>query len=86
MGRKVREEVDLGIAIAHALTKPGQIRTSREIAAYANCLPQNIEQIEAKALRKLRVRFGKQLLEHLYELRVRLSGRGDAAKAWRLED
>lgn len=49
-------EVDLGIAVAHTLTKPGQRRELWEIAAFAGCSKQAISQIEQKALAKLRHR------------------------------
>ena len=45
--------IDLGIAICHALTQPGKIRTLEEIAAYADCSKQAISAIEHKALNKL---------------------------------
>lgn len=46
--------VDLGIAISGALLPPGACRTHEEIAAFAGCSKQNIQQLEARALRKLR--------------------------------
>jgi len=49
-------EIDLGIAIAHATTRPGQRRTHREIAAYCGCTWANIWLIEQRALHKLRKR------------------------------
>lgn len=48
--------IDLGIAIAHATTKPGQRRSLREIAAYCDCVYANIWLIEQTALHKLRKR------------------------------
>lgn len=48
--------VDLGIAISGALLPPGKTRTITEIAAFAGCSKQNIEQLENRALRKLRMR------------------------------
>jgi len=48
--------VDLGLAISGALLKPGKTRTHEEIAAFAGCSKQNIEQLEKRALRKLRHR------------------------------
>jgi len=48
--------VDLGLAISGALLKPGQCRTTTEMAAFAGCSKQNIEQLEKRALRKLRHR------------------------------
>jgi hypothetical protein len=48
--------MDLGIAICGALTSPGQVRTTREIAAFAGCTHQAITDIEKKAMRKIRRR------------------------------
>ncbi|TXI84267.1 MAG: hypothetical protein E6Q40_09610, partial [Cupriavidus sp.] len=50
------QDVCLGIAGAHALTAPGQVRTIEEIAAFAGCTKQAIHAIEQKALRKIRRR------------------------------
>lgn len=56
MPHEPKEECCLGIAVAHALTAPGQVRTCEEIAAFAGCTKQAIHVIEQKALRKLRRR------------------------------
>lgn len=48
--------VDLGLAISGALLAPGKTRTCVEIAAFAGCSKQNIEQLEKKALKKIRHR------------------------------
>jgi hypothetical protein len=47
---------DLGLAISGATLQPGKTRTSVEIAAFCGCSKQNIQQIEKRALRKLRNR------------------------------
>jgi hypothetical protein len=52
--RAATRHIDLGIAISGATLAPGKIRTREEIAAYAGCTKQNIEQLEHRALRKLR--------------------------------
>jgi hypothetical protein len=46
--------VDLGLAISGATLAPGKTRTCVEIAAFAGCSKQNIEQLEKRALKKLR--------------------------------
>jgi DNA-directed RNA polymerase sigma subunit (sigma70/sigma32) len=59
-------EIDLGLAIAGATLKPRQTRSRVELAAYAGCSKQYIEQIEINALRKLRhlVLFDSTLKSH----------------------
>jgi SpoU rRNA methylase family enzyme len=47
-------QVDLGLAISGATLPPGKTRTITEIAAFCGCSKQNIEQLENKALKKLR--------------------------------
>ena len=47
---------DLGLAISGALLAPGQTRSINELAAFCGCSKQNIQQIEKRALRKLRHR------------------------------
>jgi len=66
MGYK-KPGVDLGLAISGALLPPGQRRTCVEIAAFAGCSKQNIEQLENRALKKLRSRilFSPELRELL---------------------
>ena len=59
--RAKSDDIDLGLAISHALCKPGQKRTSREIAAFCGCAHQRIEQIEWAALRKLKQRITSKL-------------------------
>lgn len=55
-GPQKTARVTLGIAIAHALCKPGERRTTREIAAFCGCHHNAIFGIELKALQKLRKR------------------------------
>lgn len=45
--------IDLGLAILSAV-RPGEQLTCAEIAAYCDCCPQRINQIEAGALERLR--------------------------------
>lgn len=55
--RKSRQEdMDLGLAILSCLAIPGVPLTQQDIAAFAGCTRQRIEQIENGALRKLRIR------------------------------
>lgn len=54
--RERKERISLGIAICHAQTKPGQVRTHAEIAAYAGCTRTAIQMIEARALMKMKIR------------------------------
>jgi len=49
----INPDIDLGIAIAHALN-PGKQLTCDQIAAYADCSRKRIHQIERKALAKVR--------------------------------
>jgi DNA-directed RNA polymerase sigma subunit (sigma70/sigma32) len=51
-----RHRVDLGLALLRLLIKPGEKLTTYDIAAWAGCERQNIEQIERKALRAVRVK------------------------------
>jgi hypothetical protein len=46
--------VDLGLAISGALLRPGERRQATDIAAFCGCSPQNIRQLETRALKKLR--------------------------------
>lgn len=50
----MKNNVTLGIAIAHATTPPGVIRTLDEIAAFCDCRKSTIHMIETEALKKLR--------------------------------
>jgi hypothetical protein len=52
--------IDLGLAILGATALPGTCHTLDQIAAYCDCAPERIRQIEQKALRKLRRRFHRK--------------------------
>lgn len=51
-----KSQIDLGLAISHALTKEGQRRSCAEIAAFCGCSLQYIQAVEFRALKKLRRR------------------------------
>jgi len=58
--------IDLGIAILHALALPGISYGRDEIAAFAGCSRSRIQQIEAKALKKVLRRLGRHTFaDHL---------------------
>lgn len=52
-GEEKSKRIDLGLAIL-AATRPGERLTCAEIAAYCNCCPERINQIEHTALERLR--------------------------------
>jgi hypothetical protein len=56
-----RPHIDEGIAILHALTKPGQRRSLKEIAEAAGCAKSLIQYHEQTALKKLRERLRRKL-------------------------
>jgi DNA-directed RNA polymerase sigma subunit (sigma70/sigma32) len=47
------------LTILAATSKPGTEHTCEEIAAYCDCMAANINHIERRALRKLRLRLRK---------------------------
>jgi hypothetical protein len=49
-----RDRIDLGIAILGILIKPGECLTKYDIAAFADCTKQNIDQIERSAIAKVK--------------------------------
>jgi hypothetical protein len=58
--------IDLGLAILASTSEPPH--TSRTIAAYCGCSRQRIQQIEQKALRKLRAAFYRdRILKEAFE-------------------
>jgi DNA-directed RNA polymerase sigma subunit (sigma70/sigma32) len=57
--------IDLGLAILASTSDPP--RTSRTIAAYCGCSRQCIQQIEQKALRKLRALYRNRMLSEAFE-------------------
>lgn len=75
MARPLRSRIDLGLAVLRAKTPPGHPpRTQEEIAAWAGCSKQAIQQIEWRALRRLRRRLLMhhdpvltELFDHLFE-------------------
>ena len=67
--------VDLGIAILQAVAVPGVRYTHDEISAFAGCTRSAIQQIEARALHKLRRRLLLRKDPVLRELFENLTGR-----------
>jgi hypothetical protein len=55
--------IDLGLDILRA-TRPGEQLSPVEIAAYCDCTPGRIRQIERKALARLRRGLGKELTDN----------------------
>ncbi len=49
-----RREIGLGLAVLDAVREPGEVLTQTDIAEVCGCTSAAIQQIEAKALRKLR--------------------------------
>jgi DNA-directed RNA polymerase sigma subunit (sigma70/sigma32) len=66
-GRLARNaNIDLGLAILASTSEPPH--TCRTIAAYCGCSRQRIQQIEKKALRKLRVTLDRdRILREAFE-------------------
>jgi hypothetical protein len=54
------ERIDLGLAVLSAVTPPRAALTPTEIAAWCDCTPSMVSQIEARALRRLREKVGAQ--------------------------
>lgn len=52
--------LDAGLIILSAVTPPGMIRTSEEIAFVCGCNRQDIWHIENRALRKIKAEFEKR--------------------------
>jgi DNA-directed RNA polymerase sigma subunit (sigma70/sigma32) len=65
----MKSSIDLGLAISAHHSTLGVPRTSDSIAAYCGCSRQRIEQIEKRALRKVRARLyqNPELNEELRE-------------------
>ncbi len=63
------EDIDLGLAICGALTKPGERRTLAEIARFCGCRTGTIWMIENRALHKLRKKMAYGHAEFLEEMR-----------------
>lgn len=49
-------DIDLGLAVSALTLQYGQTRTYEELAAYCGCSKTAIQNIENKAMRKLRMR------------------------------
>jgi predicted Fe-S protein YdhL (DUF1289 family) len=69
-GAEKSARIDLGLALCRRTCAPGTGKTRQEIAAWAGCSPARIQQIEARALRKLRARLSsnailRDLIAHL---------------------
>jgi hypothetical protein len=54
------KRIDLGLDLLALHAKPGQRITVDEIAAWADCSPTYIKQVEKTALEKLKRELGKQ--------------------------
>jgi hypothetical protein len=54
-----RAEIDLGLALLKLASLEGHELTCEDIAAWCNCSPSLIQQIEARALRKVRAAMRK---------------------------
>lgn len=54
--RKLKERVDLGLALARILLKPGQELTTHDIAAWCDCERQNVEQIYKRAIKRVQTK------------------------------
>jgi DNA-directed RNA polymerase specialized sigma24 family protein len=55
-GARKKQRLALGLAVSALSMKPGQTRSSGELAAFCDCSKGTIQHIEKKALRKLRRR------------------------------
>src|SRR5690349_9278796 len=58
LGTAKRERIELGLALLAARAPKGVGHTSREIAAWCGCSVQAIQQIEKRALAKLKAKLG----------------------------
>lgn len=58
----------LGMAVSALTLRPGETRSQAELAAYTDTTPSNIQNIEDRAIRKLR----KKLRVEIRELRLSL--------------
>lgn len=65
----MKPSIDLGLAISALSMQPGERRSTYQIAAFCGCSPQRIQQIEHRALRKIRAALyrDKQLQEELFD-------------------
>lgn len=67
MDTRPKPSIDIGLAISGALLGPGERRLSHEIAAFCDCSTTRIQQIEKKALKKLRIGLSRQAQAGLRE-------------------
>lgn len=69
MSRLKSDRINLGLAVCGLHCEKGVPKTAREIAAYCGCSYQRIQQIEARALRKIRAALyrDKVLREELFD-------------------
>ena len=51
---QLKPGIDLGLAVIEAVRQAGETLTCTDIAAICGCTRQNIQQIEARALAKIR--------------------------------
>jgi DNA-directed RNA polymerase sigma subunit (sigma70/sigma32) len=58
--------IDAGLHLLAALTPRGVERTQAEIAFVCGCSMQNIQQIERRALRKIRAALIKKKLDQIF--------------------
>ena len=62
-----KPSIDIGLAISATHSIPGVPRSAADIAAYCGCSRQRIQQIEERALRKLRRNPDiKEWVDHLH--------------------
>lgn len=67
LARKARTpetEIDLGLAILGALLKPGETLTCADIAAWTGTSKQQVQQMEKRAVTKLREALRKRGITH----------------------
>ena len=69
--------IDLGIAIAERHAVYGQEFTQTELALFCGCSHTTIQNIELKALEKIRMRMGREMWAELTEWMSRVHGRGN---------
>jgi hypothetical protein len=77
IGRAGGAQIDLGLALLSIVRKPGECLSSEDIAAWCGCARTSIQDIEQRALRKVRQRLvgcggGRELAGELQGLLDRL--------------
>ena len=63
VGRSMGAHIDLGLALLSCLLRPGETLTSEDMAAWCGCSKSAIQQIERRALAKVRERLVADLGE-----------------------